>query len=124
MKKSFLYRLSILSFSVFILNSSVFAQGKSALSGLSDSMKSFAYYSMGFVVLALITTIYLVRLKNKFQKAAYLKTGKIKEQSGFRQWWSRMDAKFFTKAASLEKEADVLLDHDYDGIKELNNALP
>jgi cytochrome c oxidase cbb3-type subunit 3 len=36
--------------------------------------------------------------------------------------WHKMDRKFFTKAA--ETESDVLLDHDYDGIKELDNALP
>ena len=38
--------------------------------------------------------------------------------------WNELDKKFFTKAAPLEKEADMLLDHDYDGIKELDNALP
>ncbi len=36
--------------------------------------------------------------------------------------WHELDRKFFTKAA--EKETDVLLDHDYDGIRELDNALP
>jgi cytochrome c oxidase cbb3-type subunit 3 len=46
------------------------------------------------------------------------------EESSFATWWKRMDAKFFTKAVAVEKEADVLLDHDYDGIKELDNALP
>lgn len=35
-----------------------------------------------------------------------------------------MDQKLFTKAVSVEKEADILLDHDYDGIKELDNSLP
>jgi len=39
-------------------------------------------------------------------------------------WWSNMDKKIFTKAVSVEKEADILLDHNYDGIKELDNALP
>ncbi len=39
-------------------------------------------------------------------------------------WWSKMDKKLFTKAVPIEKEADVLLDHDYDGIHELDNALP
>ena len=39
-------------------------------------------------------------------------------------WWSSLDKKFFTRAVSVEQEADVLLDHDYDGIKELDNALP
>jgi cytochrome c oxidase cbb3-type subunit 3 len=46
------------------------------------------------------------------------------EESNFAAWWKRMDEKFFTKAVAVEKEADVLLDHDYDGIKELDNALP
>jgi cytochrome c oxidase cbb3-type subunit 3 len=38
--------------------------------------------------------------------------------------WNKLDKQFLTKAAPLEKEADILLDHDYDGIKELDNALP
>lgn len=39
-------------------------------------------------------------------------------------WWSKLDSKLFTKAVPVEKEADVMLDHDYDGIRELDNALP
>lgn len=38
--------------------------------------------------------------------------------------WASLDKKFFTKAAPIEQEADIMLDHDYDGIKELDNALP
>jgi cytochrome c oxidase cbb3-type subunit 3 len=38
--------------------------------------------------------------------------------------WANLDKKFFTKAAPIEKEGDIMLDHDYDGIKELDNALP
>jgi cytochrome c oxidase cbb3-type subunit 3 len=38
--------------------------------------------------------------------------------------WKNLDKKFLTKAIPLEEEADRLLDHDYDGIKELDNALP
>jgi len=30
----------------------------------------------------------------------------------------------FNKAASLEKESEVLMDHNYDGIQELDNSLP
>lgn len=47
-----------------------------------------------------------------------------KEGSMFRTWWTKMDSKLFTKAVAVEKEADILLDHDYDGIKELDNSLP
>ena len=42
----------------------------------------------------------------------------------FKKWWATMDAKLFTKAIPIEKEADHLLDHDYDGIQELDNSLP
>ena len=34
-------------------------------------------------------------------------------------WWDR-----FNKSVDIDNEKDVQLDHDYDGIKELNNALP
>jgi cytochrome c oxidase cbb3-type subunit 3 len=51
---------------------------------------------------------------------------KTKERpaTSFRQWWANLDARLFTKAIPLEKEADHVLDHDYDGIRELDNALP
>ncbi|MBL0343539.1 MAG: c-type cytochrome [Bacteroidetes bacterium] len=38
-------------------------------------------------------------------------------------FWSKLNAKL-NDAVPVEKEADVLLDHDYDGIKELDNNLP
>ncbi|MBL0356994.1 MAG: c-type cytochrome [Chitinophagaceae bacterium] len=46
------------------------------------------------------------------------------KSSAFGSWWDSLDKKFFTKAVPVEKEADVLLDHNYDGIQELDNALP
>jgi cytochrome c oxidase cbb3-type subunit 3 len=50
--------------------------------------------------------------------------GKLQSDSWMIRTWYRLDKQFFTKAIPLEKEADMLLDHDYDGIKELDNALP
>lgn len=47
-----------------------------------------------------------------------------KKSFDFAAWWSRIDNKYFTRAIAVEKEADVLLDHDYDGIRELDNFLP
>lgn len=44
--------------------------------------------------------------------------------SKFAAMWTQMDSKLFTRAVAVEKEADILLDHDYDGIKELDNSLP
>ncbi|MEO6541786.1 MAG: cbb3-type cytochrome c oxidase N-terminal domain-containing protein, partial [Ferruginibacter sp.] len=47
-----------------------------------------------------------------------------KSSSGFALLWKKLDKKLFTRAVTVEEEADVMLDHDYDGIKELDNALP
>ena len=47
-----------------------------------------------------------------------------KQPFSFKTWWAGLDAKLFTKAIPIEKEADHLLDHDYDGIQELDNSLP
>lgn len=46
------------------------------------------------------------------------------KQMTLSRWWDNLDKKLFTRAVPVEKEADVLLDHDYDGIRELDNALP
>jgi cytochrome c oxidase cbb3-type subunit 3 len=59
-----------------------------------------------------------------YPEAVVLQKEKILSQSWMIRSWNYLDKKFFTKAVPLEKEADMLLDHDYDGIKELDNALP
>jgi len=41
------------------------------------------------------------------------------ESAWFQSWMKRL-----TKSKEIEEEKDVLLDHDYDGIKELDNVLP
>jgi len=38
--------------------------------------------------------------------------------------WVQNVMKSMTRSKSIEQEADVMLDHDYDGIKELDNVLP
>jgi cytochrome c oxidase cbb3-type subunit 3 len=94
-----------------------------SLTGLSGGTVYFLYGALAFTVFALVAAVYLLGLKNRFQREADQRTGHV-HQSELRKWWSDLDKKYFTKAASLEKEANVLLDHDYDGIKELDNALP
>lgn len=42
----------------------------------------------------------------------------------FKGWWSAVNQRILTKAIPVEKEADFVLDHEYDGIRELDNALP
>ena len=76
----------------------------------------------------LIVFILVLFIKNIFRSIHPLEKiiveGKLQSDSWLIRTWHRLDKQFFTKAIPLEKEADMLLDHDYDGIKELDNALP
>jgi len=121
MRIKFVFRIIILAFATLSFNLATFAQGSSLPTG---GMRYFLYGAVAFVIGSLSLAIYFLTLKNKYQKEARIRSGRLHEHSGLRKWWSNLDKKYFTKAASLEKEADVLLDHDYDGIKELDNALP
>src|SRR6185436_18676700 len=78
-----------------------------SLTGLSGGMEYFLYGALAFTVFALVIAAYLLGLKNRFQKEADLKSGRVR-QTGLGKWWNDLDKKYFTKAASLEKEADVL----------------
>jgi len=52
------------------------------------------------------------------------KVAAVAKKSSMADLWTKLDSKFFTKAVPVEQEADALLDHDYDGIQELDNSLP
>ena len=39
------------------------------------------------------------------------------------KWYQNMVSKL-TRSKEIEREEDIMLDHDYDGIKELDNVLP
>jgi cytochrome c oxidase cbb3-type subunit 3 len=122
MRNNFVFRFFISFF--LLLACCLPATAQSAAAGTGGGIKYFMYVIAGFALLAIILTAYFISLNNKFQREYNIKKGRLNEPTGFGRWWAYMDKKFFTRAASLEQEADVLLDHDYDGIKELDNALP
>ncbi len=80
------------------------------------------YAIMGVIALELLVifalTIYvrllLVAMRNRPELDAEAK--KVMQKSWF---WDKFNA-----AAPIDKEKDVLLDHNYDGIQELDNSLP
>ncbi len=92
-------------------------------------MAALDFYALSAVIgIELIVILYLsIMIRRAFRElsgeadAALARAG---QPSGLANWWSRLDKNWMTRAVPLEKEADVLLDHDYDGIKELDNALP
>ena len=80
------------------------------------------------VLILLIVAFYIVKVMNlivkeneaKARVAAGLAPISVEEKES---WWNRMVEKLhFDK--SIEEEEEILLDHNYDGIKELDNHLP
>ena len=123
--------------SMFATN--VFAQAADAISDTSAKTVSTDFYggvsyntfwTMSTVILLELLVIFLLVLfiKNIFRSIhpseKIMVEGKLQSDSWLIRTWHTLDKQFFTKAIPLDKEADMLLDHDYDGIKELDNALP
>ncbi len=81
------------------------------------------------LMLELLVILLLVLFIKNLWKTLYpspvtMNDGKTISKSWLMSTWHKLDKQFFTQAAPIEKESDILLDHDYDGIKELDNALP
>lgn len=79
-----------------------------------------------FVLIAIEITIsavdkisYLLLSDEEKEKLAHDDALKLHEGS----WYERMTQNF-TQSSSVEEEKELLMEHDYDGIKELDNNLP
>jgi cytochrome c oxidase cbb3-type subunit 3 len=114
--------------------SAIQAQDNYLVSGLDQGeqfggMSAIKFYSLASVVLIeLVVIVFLsIMIRRSFRELsgeADTTLSKAQEPSSLSKWWSNLDKNWMTRAVPLEKEADVLLDHDYDGIRELDNALP
>lgn len=83
------------------------------------------YLLVSVIFMEVLAIIFLgFSIRRVYNELLPAQASKAVEESKFATWWAAMDKKFFTKAVPVEKEADVLLDHDYDGIRELDNSLP
>lgn len=92
--------------------------GQKTYGGLS----AFAFYTM-ITIIFLEMLVILVLLFNiisllKEQRAKAAETSTVKPPL-LKLWWSRLN-----KFRPVEQEADIELDHEYDGIRELDNRLP
>ncbi len=87
-------------------------------------LSSFAFWALVSVIaIELIVILVFIFMIKRFERELSPKKGTAKSFN-FGKWWAKVDKKLFTKAVPVEKEADILLDHDYDGIRELDNPLP
>lgn len=122
----------VLAILIFLMPFSVLAQEPATKTFWDDPIAHpmAPFYALMVLVavvtlLVSIVAILLLKVLNTFvEKAARERAEKlgivyIPEPS----WWQKLDRKL-TNAVPLEKEATIVLDHNYDGIRELDNHLP
>ncbi len=80
------------------------------------------FVAFTLLMAALVVLNVLRRMVKDQTKSSVQETLKLKKKRlGF---WQLLDRKFLTQAVAIEQEKEIILDHDYDGIKELDNHLP
>ena len=115
-----------------VAQDAVIADSTSAISAPSfyGGLSSTSFWTLSTVLALELLIIFLMVLfiKNMWKVVHPVEVVVRESKSATQTWlvktWNKLDSQFFTKAAPIEKEADILLDHDYDGIRELDNALP
>lgn len=125
---------------IVIASSSLFANNVEAQDAVADStsaapiinyggMSSTGFWTLGTVIalellVVLLLVLFIKGLWKTLHPSVQVEAEKKMASSWLMTTWNKLDKQFFTKAAPIEQEADIMLDHDYDGIKELDNALP
>ena len=77
------------------------------------------------IILVLVVALYMLRILNMLvrkaaeEKAAKLGVKYVPELNAWQRFWQNINA-----FVPVEKEGSIELDHNYDGIKELDNHLP
>jgi cytochrome c oxidase cbb3-type subunit III len=110
-----------------LLSNSSFAQTAPAAAAVSyGGLTSDQFWVVSSVIgLEILIILFLTfSIRGLYREFVPEKLKAVKESHRWAAIWSRIDKKFLTKAKPVEHEADILLDHNYDGIKELDNALP
>lgn len=99
-----------------------------------ESLMEWMYHNMFAVLAAVVMVAAFVALLYTSKMLFDLQKVRLLQELGMealeevklldeKPWYSRFTEQL-TKRVPLEKEADIDLDHDYDGIRELDNVLP
>jgi cytochrome c oxidase cbb3-type subunit 3 len=126
--------LIVVLIGLFGLNGQAYAQTEEVSSAVVKSanfggLTELQFYLLsGVIMLEVFIILFLAFMARRTYRALMgldeQQVTREMETSKWADWWNRLDQRFFTRAVPVEQEADVLLDHDYDGIRELDNALP
>lgn len=115
---------NITSIILLLSSISMIAQEKVAVvavkdDGLIGGLDQFTFYFMLFIVFIELLVMSIMFYQFNYLVKAKVNTGALKSK--------KVESKILmtlTDAIPLEDEDSILLDHDYDGIKELDNNLP
>lgn len=91
----------------------------------------FSLYENPLVTILLVALIFVVIVKEYFnitiqrllEDLQNEKEGIIPEKIDYGQWYKALSKKL-TNSKAIEEESEIVLDHNYDGIRELDNVLP
>ncbi|MBX2872529.1 MAG: c-type cytochrome [Saprospiraceae bacterium] len=128
----YIYRIPLsLLLLVFAGGTQLVAQAEQAVDphGMERILGNTLVWVIGIVIAMVFGAIlYVVNLLMEAQKLRMLQEHGIEvlEKAGLVQkesWWKRLNKQAW-KLIPMEKEKDILFDHEYDGIRELDNSLP
>jgi cytochrome c oxidase cbb3-type subunit 3 len=122
---SYNLKIGLLILLIFTLSTS-FAQTESGASSIPFEMIVVLGFAFLVVVIVLMVAMMMLKVLNTIVKDQAVKKAEDEgvvfvEEAGM---WEKLDKKFLTQAVPIEDERSIILDHDYDGIKELDNHLP
>ena len=113
------FRLLIISLLLLCVPAKTFAQ--TTASGEENFMFYLVISLVFFVmILVLVVAIYTLSILKMIIKK---ERGEPEEDVETETWWDKLKMKM-TDAVPVEQEETVLLSHEYDGIRELDNHLP
>lgn len=80
---------------------------------------------MAITIIVLIVCVYIIYALNLILNKEGKAATEVMENKPAQSLWKKLNHKFGAgKLVSVEEERDIMLDHTYDGISELNNHMP
>lgn len=136
MKKNKLKKQLVITLLALLSSSLVFAQGAGAAATPASNEAFNALLANGLIFFAGLTMLgavlalfHLLSMMIKVQQIKIYQEQGIEsylqevEKTTKEPWW-KSQYKAWTNVVPVEKEDSVMLDHNYDGIRELDNSLP
>jgi cytochrome c oxidase cbb3-type subunit 3 len=116
----------IIMWMMLLTTSTSFAQADASTEAIPMKMLVVLGFAFMVVIVVLMVAVMLLRVLNAMVRDQAVRRAEetgapfVEEAS----IWEKLDQKILTQAVPLEDEQRIVLDHDYDGIKELDNHLP